>query len=534
MTPATPSAATTFDLPLVVLANQVVFPGDSAAIDVLSQVQQNRLSSLAPGSELILATARDAARAAGRLEHLVPVGVRARLENCTPTKAGLRVTVTALERVHLDRIDLSGSDRRARATASAFADVADHSARARRLLDLVGDLAPHLPAAGQELLVRLATDPRAAEVELSRACDVVGNSFAVSVEERAELLAAAGFEKRIALLAPIVARKRVWSAEVSRFVVPGRDDLHQLWPLGPNGVEEIERRRAAGRITADEARDLHSYVDKGYVVWERLISPAEVDALVADVRSIARHPGRFISTDHKRGFGFRFTDESFDAYESIFDTYVNFESARRIAFHPRVLRFLEILFDAPPIAMQQLLFQRSNQHPLHQDTAYVRVQQPLHLSATWVALEDVVEGRGELVYYEGSHRIPHQIFKDGVKWFNLERDDADAAIRYVEEESAKLGCPRKTFLAKKGDVFLWAADLVHGSAARTRPDHETRMSCVTHFVPKTAQPLWFMFSPDRRGLEPWGERAWLASSHYELPRRAGGMQSPTLKMPLPC
>jgi hypothetical protein len=43
-----------------------------------------------------------------------------------------------------------------------------------------------------------------------------------------------------------------------------------------------------------------------------------------------------------------------------------------------------------------------------------------------------------------------------------------------------------------------------------------------------------MFSPDRRGLEPWGERAWLASSHYELPRRAGGMQSPTLKMPLPC
>jgi ectoine hydroxylase-related dioxygenase (phytanoyl-CoA dioxygenase family) len=162
------------------------------------------------------------------------------------------------------------------------------------------------------------------------------------------------------------------------------------------------------------------------------------------------------------------------------------------------------------------------------------VQQPLHLSATWIALEDVVEGRGELVYLEGSHRIPHQIFKDGVKWFNLERDDAAAAIRYVEEESAKLRCPKKSFLAKKGDVFLWAADLVHGSATRTRPDHETRLSCVTHYVPKTAQPLWFMFSPDRRGLEPWGERAWLASSHYELPRTTSGLLTPTLKLPLPC
>jgi phytanoyl-CoA hydroxylase len=541
MSAPTSAATVTRELPLVVLANQVVFPGEEALVDVICEDQVRRVASLETGCEVLLATPWTAARPIRGLADLVPLAVRARLDNCKPGARGVSATFTGLERVRLTGLDPAGGERRARCVALTGTESHASARAAERLLELLGDTAALLSPEGRALVLRLAPGASGSPVtaggaaaDVARACDVVGREFAVAVEERAALLGAETIDQRLALLAPLVARKRTWSAEVNSFVLPTRESMRQLWPLEPDGLERIARERAAGRISADEERDLVHYVEKGFVLWERLIPEKDVDALVADVRSIARHPGHFLSTDHRRGFGFRFTDESFDAYESVFDTYVNFESARRLAFHPRVLRFLELLFEAPPIAMQQLLFQRSNQHPLHQDTAYVRVQQPLHLSATWIALEDVVEGRGELVYLEGSHRIPHQIFSDGVKWFNLERDDAAAAIRYVEDESAKLRCPKKSFLAKKGDVFLWAADLVHGSAPRTRPDHETRLSCVTHYVPKTAQPLWFMFSPDRRGLEPWGERAFIASSHYELPRATGGMQSPTLKMPLPC
>src|SRR5207344_1806798 len=97
---------------------------------------------------------------------------------------------------------------------------------------------------------------------------------------------------------------------------------------------------------------------------------------------------------------------------------------------------------------------------------------PLLLAATWVALEDVVPGRGELTYYEGSHLIPGIRYADGSKRFMPGIDDDDARARILEQ-CRERGCAKRDFIAKKGDVFLWAADLVHGSNPRTRPIEET-------------------------------------------------------------
>ena len=64
---------------------------------------------------------------------------------------------------------------------------------------------------------------------------------------------------------------------------------------------------------------------------------------------------------------------------------------------------------------QQLLFQVTNGHQWHQDTAYVVVDTPTLLVATWIALQDIEEGSGELAYYDRSHRLPHYIFSNGKK-----------------------------------------------------------------------------------------------------------------------
>ena len=74
------------------------------------------------------------------------------------------------------------------------------------------------------------------------------------------------------------------------------------------------------------------------------------------------------------------------------------------------------------------------------------------------------------------------------------------------------------FLAKKGDVFLWSADLVHGSNPRTRPEVETRRSCVTHYCPETTRPFWFRVLKGHRGIQDHGTRARIASSYYKLPK----------------
>jgi ectoine hydroxylase-related dioxygenase (phytanoyl-CoA dioxygenase family) len=304
-----------------------------------------------------------------------------------------------------------------------------------------------------------------------------------------------------------------------RWTAPTPESFAQLWPLSPAGAVRLATEVYEGRCTSQEAAHIASFATDGYVVFPRAVEPDLVDDLVADVRSIARHPGRFVTTDHRRARTQRLSDVDFDAFESVFDTYVNFESARRVAFHPTIVRFLTQVFGTAPLATQQLLFQRSNQHPIHQDTSVVCVEEPLLMAATWIALEDVVKGRGELTYYEGSHRIPHYLYADGSKRMNEEADDADAARRYLMDQCERLGCPKRDFIAKKGDVFVWAADLVHGSNPRTLPEHETRLSVVTHYCPRTTQPFWLRFHPKHGARVEHASGVAYMSSHYELPTR---------------
>jgi len=316
---------------------------------------------------------------------------------------------------------------------------------------------------------------------------------------------------------------------LKRLRAPDPGSFEQLWPLSPGGLGRLARDVLTGKCTAADAARVSEFVANGYAIFPGAIEPELIDALVADVRSIASHPGCFMTTDHKRGRAQRLSDTDFDSYESIFDTYVNFESARRVCLHPVIADFLTRIFDTPPIAMQQLLFQRSNQHPLHQDTSVVCTEAPLLMVASWIALEDVVPGRGELTYFEGSHRIPHHLFADGTKRFDPKVDDVATVRRHLVEQCERAACTKRDFIAKKGDVFVRAADLVHGSNPRTRPEHETRMSLVTHYCPTTTRPFWLRFHPRHATQVEYARGMTYMSSYYELPTD-GGVARPRVRL----
>jgi hypothetical protein len=235
----------------------------------------------------------------------------------------------------------------------------------------------------------------------------------------------------------------------------------------------------------------------------------------------------FLTTNHRQNTSkLKPSGTTPDRFESLFDLYVNLESSRDVCLHPRISRFLSLVFDTKPIACQQLLFQRSNGHRVHQDTSVVAVEDPMLLAATWVALEDVVEGSGELAFYDKSHRLPHYLFKDGTKRINFGDDDE---ARYIAELDA--ACRRESmtyerFLAKKGDVFFWTADLVHRSHPRTLPDDTSRLSCVTHYHPTTTTPFWFRHHPDRQRIIQVGDLGAYVSAHYPLALKQDAMIAP--------
>jgi phytanoyl-CoA hydroxylase len=280
----------------------------------------------------------------------------------------------------------------------------------------------------------------------------------------------------------------------------------------------------AREITAGERDDLAHFIEHGWLVWPAAIEPELIDRFAADIHGHHRHPGKFLTTDHRNGRSTRkLSGPTSDRFGNLFDLYANLESARRVCFHPRIVRFLTLVFDARPIAFQQALFRISNGHRVHQDTSVVTVEDLMLLAATWIALEDVVEGSGELAFYDRSHRLPHYLFKDGSKWIDFAADDPDLYVTELDAACRRESMSYERFLAKKGDVFFSAADLVLRSHPRTLPDDTSRLSCVTHYHPATTTTFWFRQHPNRTHVADFGDRAGCVSAHYPLAPKHRGM-----------
>ena len=108
---------------------------------------------------------------------------------------------------------------------------------------------------------------------------------------------------------------------------------------------------------------------------------------------------------------------------------------------------------------------------------------PGYLIATWTALEDCAEDSGLLYYYPGSHRLPYVMAPDydsGNTRFtignNTNRRYEDKIVEVIREHRLE----KKIFHARRGDVLVWHANLLHGGSAITRPG-ATRRSFVCHY-----------------------------------------------------
>jgi ectoine hydroxylase-related dioxygenase (phytanoyl-CoA dioxygenase family) len=172
------------------------------------------------------------------------------------------------------------------------------------------------------------------------------------------------------------------------------------------------------------------------------------------------------------------------------DLYAHSGAAREAIAAPAVVEFLATIFEDQPKAFQGLTFWNGSQQAIHKDTAYVKIDSnPMHLAATWLALEDIQPGTGELEYYVGSHRAPDFLFGGSNKWMESHPEEHDQFLKSLHDDARRLGHVKGSFLAKKGDVLIWHADLAHGGSPILQPSL-TRKSLVTHFTPSADEPFY--------------------------------------------
>ena len=104
------------------------------------------------------------------------------------------------------------------------------------------------------------------------------------------------------------------------------------------------------------------------------------------------------------------------------------------------------------------------------------------MCGVWLALEDVSEDAGPLVYYPGSHKWP-VIYNDqiGVRITGTDqRGEQELYERVWRALVAKHSIAPKYFYPRKGEALIWLSNLLHGGGKQNDKDR-TRWSQVTHY-----------------------------------------------------
>ena len=86
------------------------------------------------------------------------------------------------------------------------------------------------------------------------------------------------------------------------------------------------------------------------------------------------------------------------------------------------------------------------------------------MAGVWVALEDIDEDNGPLMYYPGSHKL-HEFSMDD---FDLKQgyDNYDKYEERIQQLVEKEKLEGEYGVIKKGDALIWHVNLLHGALSR--------------------------------------------------------------------
>jgi ectoine hydroxylase-related dioxygenase (phytanoyl-CoA dioxygenase family) len=162
----------------------------------------------------------------------------------------------------------------------------------------------------------------------------------------------------------------------------------------------------------------------------------------------------------------------------LYDLYLNTPEVRYLGLNESIAPLLAALLGHAPALCHSLYLGHGSAQPPHVDALYMTPSTPGHLIAIWVAMEDSHADAGPLEYIPGSHKLPQYQFSDGTFHAILEEMDDWRTDMY--EAARQAGLKKQRFAAKKGDVFIWHAHLMHGGGPINNRAL-TRKSYVFHY-----------------------------------------------------
>ncbi|MFN8297388.1 MAG: phytanoyl-CoA dioxygenase family protein [Chitinophagales bacterium] len=208
----------------------------------------------------------------------------------------------------------------------------------------------------------------------------------------------------------------------------------------------------------------------GFLIWPNYLDEETTNAINSEIDNLLE----------KKEVDFNYTNRK------IFNAYTQSYTIRKVIKEKRLIDLLSFILDKKVLPFQTINFLKGSEQQAHSDWIHMSTFPQGYLIAIWFALEDISIEQGPVSYYPSSHLLPYitnaDYNNDSTRFFL----DGDANKKYEEKIAGIIrqhSLQKQIFTAKKGDMLVWHANLMHGGEAQLNKEL-TRKSMVVHYFAK--------------------------------------------------
>ena len=239
------------------------------------------------------------------------------------------------------------------------------------------------------------------------------------------------------------------------------------WLDKEDALKALEKNERLKKFTSSIQGQIKSWPDKGFMILEKFFSEEQVDKVNQEIDHLL----------NENKVDFRYNNRK------IMFAFKKSKVIKDIAWDSRLTELLNFVLGRKVLLFQTINFIKGSEQRAHSDSVHMTTYPLGNLIAVWIALEDTHVSNGPLFYYPGSHKLPYVLGQDfetgNTKW----KIGGNAYKKYedkIEEVIRENRLKKVDFYAKKGDVFVWHANLIHGGNP-VLDKNSTRKSMVIHY-----------------------------------------------------
>ena len=194
----------------------------------------------------------------------------------------------------------------------------------------------------------------------------------------------------------------------------------------------------------------------------------------------------------------------YNTFPRIVEAWKYSNNVAKLANNSKLKKILNFLYKSKPLPFSTINFIGGTEQPFHSDYIHFGSIPHKYLVGAWFALEKTNKFNGALRVIPGSHKFPLIDYQDlklkkPMNIAELEKNYRiyeDYIKKFIKTKRLKF----KELYVKKGEVILWAANLLHGGS-KVKNKKLTRKSQVTHFHFRDSEIYYNPgFSEPKKGL----------------------------------